>query len=265
MDTTLAALVGKPFVTTAEVKVSFQGLEQYFLSRKDRRAVFVSAYLQVTGVILQWIAAKRFQDNVWVDGYLLTFANLYRDALLKYETNPDAMPGAWRISFAESQSDKALVIQDLILGVHAHVNRDLAFALAAANIGPNVASRYADHNLVNDALDSVINPMQDRIAQLYSRGLGVLDHLLGPLDEELSSFDIRVAREHAWEMGMALIRAAGSPTLSSLQDGIDRQATILSKLILFANVKAPWIIGALRSAEEVLGWASVLECGPSAG
>ena len=258
MDPALHALIATPYQSMGDVVASLTGLEAYFLDRRDRRAVFVSAYNQVSKAIGQSVATKTFHDPAWVEHHGMTFAELYRQALLAFETGTGTLPSAWKISFTESKAGRLLIIQDLILGIHAHVNHDLAWALAGLGIDPDRPTRYADHTKVNDILDGVTNALQARIEHLYSRGLGTLDQILGPLDESFSSFSVRVAREVAWQNGVALVDAATGSARASVGARIDKDTKVMANLILRPNVKVPWIIEAARSAEEVLGWMDVV-------
>src|SRR5262245_22808057 len=114
---------------------SLAALEQVLRDRHDRRAIFVTAYLSITRAIEQGVASGLFHDNAWVSRYAVCFANLYRKALLSYELNDVAsLPKAWRIAFDTSKNAGALAIQDLFLGVNAHINHDLALALVEVAI-----------------------------------------------------------------------------------------------------------------------------------
>jgi Family of unknown function (DUF5995) len=59
-------------------------LEQAFYDRRDRRAIFVTAYLNITRAVKLRVEENWFQDNPWVTRYDLSFANLYREALLAF-------------------------------------------------------------------------------------------------------------------------------------------------------------------------------------
>ncbi len=258
MDPALQPHIATPYTSIDDVITAFTAIERHFIARQDRRAVFISAYNTISQGIAKAIAAKQFHDPAWVHAYGTTFGNLYRQALLAYETG-GTPPGAWQVSFSESQSGRTLVIQDLILGIHAHVNRDLAFALESVGIDPNRPTRYADHTKVNDVLDATTNALQNRIAQLYARGLGVLDRLLGPIDELAASFSVHAARENAWHLAVGLVASHGTPAHAALAANIDRQAKLLSRTFLIPNVTQPWLIDALREVERALGWLSILE------
>jgi hypothetical protein len=230
-------------------------LEREFVSRRDRRAVFVSPYVQVTQELQRRIEADFFHDSAWVTRYLLIFANLYRKALAAHETHDVmALPKAWQIALNTSASGAALVIQDLLLGMNAHINRDLPFALFEVGLDPQRDLRYRDHIAVNAILHALTDQIQDRIAAMYASGLGVLDSLLGNLDESFISFDMQVAREHAWNMGVALTNARSDAERQLLAGAIENQAAVVARLILTPNVPAPWLIEALRAVEQIKPW-----------
>src|SRR5690606_13887811 len=153
------------FTTVAEAVAGLSALEEVLYSRRDRRGVFVTAYLLITKTLQAWIIDGRFADDKWTERYLLALANLYRQALEAYEAqHRENVPKAWQQSLDTSRSGLALIIQDLILGINAHINRDLPFALVKAGIEKKTATRYQDHLLVNDALRETTDVVQDRIA-----------------------------------------------------------------------------------------------------
>ena len=117
------------FRTLEDVRVALSKLEGELLERKDRRGIFTTAYVRMTEEISRRIEGDDFADPAWVTVYTLAFANLYRTAFLSFEQGDLAsVPKAWRLSFEASRSRKALLLQDLVLGVNAHVNNDLPSA-----------------------------------------------------------------------------------------------------------------------------------------
>src|SRR5712691_9786574 len=116
-------------------------LEQAFYDRRDRRAIFVTAYLNITRAVKLRVGENWFQDNAWVTRYAISFANLYRQALLAFERgDAESIPKAWKISFETSVNGTGLVMQDLVLGINAHINHDLSLALIEVSIDPERAT-----------------------------------------------------------------------------------------------------------------------------
>jgi hypothetical protein len=59
-----------------------------------------------------------------------------------------------------------LVAQDVVLGINAHVNYDLALALSLVGVDPDRETKYADHCAVNDVLGRLVDDVRDRLASL---------------------------------------------------------------------------------------------------
>jgi hypothetical protein len=76
----------------------------------------------------------------WVHRYAVAFANLYREAF-EPTTPADRRRGAEGVAalFDAAASGRTLVLQDVFLGVNAHVNHDLAYALVGVSIDPDRA------------------------------------------------------------------------------------------------------------------------------
>lgn len=255
--------IGTEYQSMQDAIDSLQRLEQAFLERRDRRGIFVTSYLQFTRSLRDWVEAQRFHDNAWVARCAVVFANLYRKALVTYEAGDrSAVPEAWQIALDTSAAGVGLTIQDLVLGINAHINYDLPFALAEVGIGPDRAMRYADHTAINDALQAAIDIVQERIATLYASGLGVLDHLVGNLDESFTSFSLHTAREHAWNMATALVNAQTDTERDFHSRAIGRQSVLIARLILAPNTPFPWLIEALRAVERLRPWWELLAATP---
>jgi hypothetical protein len=95
------------------------------------------------------------------------------------------VPNAWLKAFDAAAAGQTLVIQDLLLGMNAHINFDLPFAIEAVGISPNTTSRYLDHTRVNDVLGEISNEIVAALGSLYGTSYAALDSALGPLDELL--------------------------------------------------------------------------------
>jgi len=137
-----------PFTSVQDVAQSLLTYQQAFLDAGDRRAIFATCYLAMTRTMAQNLTEGLFLDTEWVERYLVTFANLYRQALQQRETNNSLLPACWKYAFDTAQAGTALVIQDLVLGINAHVNHDLALALQSVGIDPKPRC-HEDHDRVN--------------------------------------------------------------------------------------------------------------------
>jgi hypothetical protein len=235
-------------------------IEQTFRQRRDRRAIFVTAYLVITNAIRRNVAQQRFLDSDWAGRYAVCFANLYRQALLNFEQrNLEAVPKAWRLAFEAATQNRSLALQDLILGINAHINHDLAIALSEVTIDPDRQRRYIDHIKVNEVLRTATNQLQDQICGVYAPILKVLDLAGGALDEELAFFSVVKARESAWVSAVSLANARNDQERAAVRSSLNDRSAVLARLILSPNPLYPWLFGALRHLEDIKPWYNWLE------
>lgn len=236
--------------------------EREFFAKKDRRAVFATTYLAFTRVLAAWLQEGRFEDPEWMSRYGIAFADLYRQAVIAYQRGETKnVPKAWRISFETSATGRGLIIHDLLLGMNAHINRDLPFALQDVSIDPGRESRFRDHSLVNEALRAATDPVQNHIARTYAPGLALIDRTLGPLDERVSSFSFTKARWAAWEAAVSLVNSRTDAERGMVGAGIESRATVLARLVLAPTLDHPWLVGLLGHLESRSPWWEVLEPG----
>jgi Family of unknown function (DUF5995) len=268
--TDLLPLIETPYETIDDVVESLSAVERLLRERRDRRAVFASAYLAITLAVREKSGAGFFDDNEWVRRYDVAFADLYRRALHDFELGRyEAVPRAWRFSFETSLSGDSLVLQDLLLGINAHINHDLALALDAVSIDPR-DRRHRDHTRVNDVLAAATDALQDRIARAYAPALRVLDRVAGRLDEELAGFSVRAAREACWVSALSLANVRDEGEKTAVRRRLDRDASVLARLVLSSIPAGTPLMGALRELERRVPWWELLEIpdpstlGPSA-
>jgi hypothetical protein len=214
-DPDLLALLAEPFSSVDDVHDRLAATETHFRDRRDRRAVFLTVYVAMTGRVRAGIEGSTFDDPTWVRRYLVAFAERYREALVAFERDERVAP-AWRVAFGASLSGETLVIQDALLGINAHIVNDLAFALddVGVGVGEERDRRHADHLAVNRVLKALADVVQTTLVEVYAAaGLEAADGLLGRFDEEATLVGLRAARAFAWENAVSL---ADWPRLSPL-------------------------------------------------
>jgi hypothetical protein len=174
----------------------------------DHNAVFSVAYLRTTQEVEQTVSAAQpfFDDTPWLDHYTATFAQLYLRAWNAWRTG-GTPPEAWRIAFQSADDQAVSGAGNLLLGMSAHVNRDLPFALYSIGlVAPNGMSRKHDHDLVNVLLNAVLRPLLDELAARYDPSVRSI-----PGQPSLADFlEFQVLpewREEAWRNAVALTTA----------------------------------------------------------
>ncbi len=252
---TLRERLAAEFISVSEVALCLEAVELDCLSRRDRRGVFVTAYLEITRAIGAALEEDIFDDPVWTGRYLVCFANLYRKALLACESGElAAMPKSWRIAFDAARDGSGLVIQHLMLGINAHINHDLALALGEVGIDPERPRRYADHTRVNDVLERATATLKREVSRKHAPILERLDWIAGRFDDEATKFSIPKAREHAWSFAVAFAGTRSEAEKALLARTLDEQAAVLARLILAPTQRHPILLKVLHLAERLDNW-----------
>jgi hypothetical protein len=78
--------------------------------------------------------------------------------------------------------------------------------------------RYFDHCHVNDIIGQTVDAVQDNVVEHWRPSMDILDKLLGPLDEWMTSQLIRFWREEVWKHAMLFLQ-----TSRSNREGLRRQ------------------------------------------
>jgi hypothetical protein len=197
----------------------------------DHRAIFLSCYAMMTHNMLLAVNRGDFEDNAWVSALLHRFAGYYFDALEAYEHESVGAPLVWQVAFDAARREHTHVLQNLILGVNAHINYDLVFALADL-LGPEWVAlspeqrlaRYRDHCRVNEIIYETINGVQDQVVERHSHAMDLVDKLMGPLDEWLTSSLISDWREQVWENATRLVETPQDEERQTILVGIEQRS-----------------------------------------
>ncbi len=251
-DYKLREVLSIEFGTVDEVAIALESVESICLPLRDRRGVFVTAYLAITRAIEREILAGGFNDPEWAAQYLVFFGNLYRGALLAWiSREPGSVPKSWSIAFEAAQTGTGFVIQHLLLGINAHINHDLALALDEVGIDPGRPGKYEDHTRVNTVLEAATVSLKSEVSGKYAPILERLDWIAGRLDDDITRFSIPKARDHAWSCAVSLSGAKSDAERAILLRTLDEQAAVIARLILAPPTRHPVLARAVRVAERV--------------
>lgn len=127
---TFRDLLRSPFNSGAMVEQELENLNSYFLSEKKHQAYFNSIYIIITDGILKKIESKEFENSYCIEKMLVSFSNLYRQALFQYNFgDQNKTPLPWRMAFKANDFKKNKATVQLVLGMNAHIVHDLAITL----------------------------------------------------------------------------------------------------------------------------------------
>jgi hypothetical protein len=246
--TSLATLTSAPYTTHWGAYEGLRCVEEHLIAAADRRAIFASVYTLTTLRMAESIDAGEYTNTDWMKSYQTEFANHYRKALNSFATGQRSqVPTAWLKAFDSAASGQTLIIQDALLGMNAHINFDLPFAIEKVKMSPNTASRYADHTRVNDVLNEVGDEIVDALGSLYGANYAALDAALGPADELFLAFGMATARQNAWNNAV-LLKNSSFWNRWIVVGGIDFAAVTNANLVL-ALTLSPSLRATLRALE----------------
>ncbi len=162
----------------------------------DRMGYFAALYLRVTLAVRDGIAANRFDDGPRMERLDVLFANRYLTALDQYRSGE--MPSrAWLQAFQATTDPDHIVLQNLLIGMNAHINLDLGIASARTAPGAELAGLEGDFNRINDILGA-LTPTVERQIDDGSKDIAALSALAPHAELHLVGLAMTEARREAW-------------------------------------------------------------------
>ena len=182
-------------------------------------AVFSLSYLRTTQTYLETVETPGFYDDPeFVNHEDAVFAEAYFDAYDAWaEGRITDVPPAWQVAFSAAERKQVTGSGDLLLGISAHVNRDLPFVLAELGlVAPDGSSRKGDHDRINVMLNMVQEPLLAEQARRFDPDMAVPATPYGLGYTGLMQ-TLLVWREDAWRSAELLVAAP--------DEAVDRRAS----------------------------------------
>jgi hypothetical protein len=197
----------------------------------DHRALFLRNYVTVTEHYAA-LPPGFFDDDRMLAHEDAVFAKLYFDAFEAHRAGQTAVvPAAWRIAFDAARDRTVQGAGDLLLGINAHVQRDMPFMLAGLGlVMPDGRSRKPDHDRFNAVLNSSYDDVFRRATEVDDPMLALYDPP-GVLDNTLAFQMIALWREGVWRNAERLVRATTPQERRFVADSIEKQAEVSALLI----------------------------------
>jgi len=224
----------------------------------DHNSMFALTYLRTTEEYRRSATAEGFfTDPAFINHQDALFARYYFDAWDDYRAgNLAATSKSWQLAFGNADGKKVSGLGNLLLGMSAHVNRDLPMVLAEIGlVKPDGTSRKPDHDKVNQFLNLVMEPLIDEAAARFDPTVddGQID---GTTMDETGMLQLLVGwREQAWRNAEALVNAPSPAARALVQAEIERVASIEANLIIVATSYSSLNVQAALSQLSALGAA----------
>lgn len=204
----------------------------------DRRVIFLSCYTLMTGNMLIAVRKGEFQDAEWVTTLIHHFADYYFNALDAYDSSAGSLPAVWRLTHDAAVDQETKVLQNLLLGVNAHINYDLALAvtdlleLEWPDLSENEREvRYIDYCYVNKIIAETIDSVQDQVVERYSPIMDVVDIAFGPMDEWFTSQMVNHWRDEAWQHAVNMLNSQRDDRREKMCEVLEASALVKARLI----------------------------------
>ena len=204
-------------------------------------AVFARAYVRMT----QTYGWSReipgyYEDVPFANHQDAVFAKYYTDAYYAYGSGDLAsVPKAWRIAFDASRDKRVSATGSLLLGMNAHINRDLPFVLAGVGlVAPDGSSRKPDYDAVEQWLHTATEPL---LVEIASRFDPTADDANDPYGlSNLTLFQVVSGwREAAWRNAEALVSAPTPQARALVAASIEAEATTGAQTLLSTQSYTP--------------------------
>jgi hypothetical protein len=208
----------------------------------DDNAVFALAYLRTTQTY-EWARNQSgfFVDTPYVNHEDAVFAKYYFSAYDSYASgNMAAVPQAWQMAFNAAANHQVSGAGNLMLGMSAHVNRDLPYVLAAIGLTfPDGTTRKADHDKVNQFLNAEISQLLAEEAARFDPG--IWPNISTPYGVGVTALfqTLEAWRELAWRNAELLVDAPTDAARALVVRQIEANAATQAQLIIAESAYLP--------------------------
>jgi hypothetical protein len=224
----------------------------------DHDAIFALTYLRLTEEYRRTVETPTFFDDTpFVNHEDVVFAGYYFAAFDAWQDGRTAfVPPAWRVAFDAARDRAVSANGNLLLGINAHVQRDLPFVLYSIGlVKPNGTSRKPDHDRVNQILNRLTD---DLIAEIARRFDPTIDdgNLRTTLDDFVLFQLLASWRETAWRHAELLALAQTEEARDQVAEEIEGYSVSQALAIRTATQYLPFTGGsAARDVFCTTHWA----------
>lgn len=238
---------------------------------RSRAGYFAALYRQMTVQVKAGMLAGRFDDAARMEHLDVVFAERYFEAFDAWRSGRRPTL-AWETAFRASGSRWLAIVQQMLLGVNAHINLDLGIAAAQVCPGDAIYGLKHDFDEINRIISGLSGHIMTDIGEV-SPWFALLDRVAGKADQAVVNFSIAVARREAWRVAeqAAPLNPEQLAGMIERRDrevahfaGVVRQpglwGSILTALVAFRESQdVPLVIAALSDRLEQVPYPTTLE------
>ena len=204
-------------------------------------SVFALAYTRITQTY-GWSrdVPGYYEDLPYMNHMDAVFAKYYTDAYYDYTAGRrSSVPRAWLTAFDAARDKSVTATGDLLLGINAHVNRDLPFVLAASGlVRPDGQSGKPDFDKANQFLNDASPAMMAELAARFDPTVDDSDDPLGVSYGTVMQM-LTAWRENAWRNAEALVSAPDPTARAAVAAHIESEADAVARTVLLTQSYVP--------------------------
>ena len=197
----------------------------------SHNTMFALLYLRVTKHVWDsiWNNGDYFSDKGFMTHYGAVFGNWYFDGYDAWAKNSVATPTAWQIALDAAKNKQVTGLGNLLLGMNAHINRDLPYVLYRIGlVAPDGTSRKDDHDLINQVLYQAYGEAIDEAGRRFDPSL---QGQSGTGSAESGIQSVVLWREQAWRNAERLAMASSDAERAAISQQIEQGANLEASLI----------------------------------
>jgi hypothetical protein len=200
----------------------------------SHNALFSLLYMDVSKqVAIADRTSGYFNDPRFISHEDAVFAAYYFNAFDAYAKG-DVLhtPGAWQIAFDAAKGHQVTGLGNLLLGMNAHINRDLPYVLYSIGlVAPDGSSRKPDHDKINQTLYDAYGPAIAEGARRFDSGLS---QYTSPNSADSGIQSVIAWREEAWRNAERLALASSDVERAAIGQQIEAAANLEGELLAAA-------------------------------
>jgi len=136
---------------------------------------------------------------------------------------------SWQVAFDGMRSGQLIILQDLLVGINAHINLDLGVAAGETFQGQALEDFHGDFDKINQILSRLLPAVESTVGEL-SPLLGILAQVGGKDAIEVLDFSMDVARDDSWDHALLLAQQPPSAWPLAVQT-LDDKVAFLGRLV----------------------------------
>jgi hypothetical protein len=216
-------------------------------AKSDPLGYFPALYRQVTLTVKKGIDTGYFDNGPRMDTFDALFANRYFAAYDAFRSGGQPTQ-SWQVAFNSTRSGQLIILQDLLMGINAHINLDLGVVTGETFQGLHLEGFHDDFNKINAILSGLLPAVEATVGD-FSPLLDILEKIGGKDAAEVLDFSLDAARDDAWLHAQIISLQPPSSWALTIQ-ALDDKVAFLGKLVAQPSGLVAGAVALIRETES---------------